>query len=359
MITRRGISFVVLIAALILGQSSLTVGQNPRNQQQAQAPAIGPKFSSEPEQTAFQAVQNEANPATRITLADTFLTTYPNSELAFYVHRFRMEAFTRSGNAKEAIAAAETALDLETKFLEKLTAQADADANTRNRPRNAPPPIDKNSAAFKAFADQTQKSKLYYYQNIMNSYQQLNDAPKTLEFGEKALGMDPENLLTLLTVSAVMAERPPASELDRAQHFKRAEELGKKAATKVNELVTSPAAAQMAEAQKAGLLSNVHQTLGTIYLAEKKYGDAQKEFLAAITAKKDDPVSYFRLGLAYAQDQPEKLDPALDAMAKSVYLKGVTQAQAMDLLKKLYEAKKKSLDGLEAFVQESGQKIGQ
>jgi tetratricopeptide (TPR) repeat protein len=268
-----------------------------------------------------------------------------------------MESFARLNRPRDAAAAGEAALALETKYLADMNARADADAAQRNRPRDAPPPVDRNSAAFKTLVTEFDKGKLYYYQNLMNFYQQLNDSTKTIEWGDKALSVDPQNLAALLTVSNTMAERPPADELSREAHFKRAEELAKKGESGVNNLING-AGAQMAATQKAGLQAGVHQTLGAIYLAQKKYSDAQKSLLTALTFEKD-PVTYLRLGLAYAQATPERVDEAMDAMAKSVYLKGVTEAQARDLLQKLYQAKKRSLDGIEDFIQAAGQKINQ
>jgi tetratricopeptide (TPR) repeat protein len=345
--------------ALILSQSMQAQAQQTRrnNQEQAQGPSYLPSAQSDQEYTAFIAVQNEANPATRITLGDTFLTTYPNSQLAGFVNRFRMEAFSRLNRPRDAVAAGEAALALEDKYLADMTARADADAAQRNRPRDAGPPIDKNSAAFKTLVTEFDKGKLYYYQNLMNSYQQLNDPAKTIEYGEKALAMDAQNLAALLTVSNTMAERPPADERAKEAHFKRAEDLGKKAESGVTNLING-AGAQMTAAQKAGLQAGVHQTLGAVYLGQKKYNDAQKSLLTALTFEKD-AVTYLRLGLAYAQATPERIDEAMDAMAKSVYLKGVTEAQARDLLQKLYQARKRSLDGLEDFIQAAGQKINQ
>jgi tetratricopeptide (TPR) repeat protein len=253
--------------------------------------------------------------------------------------------------------------------MEDLLKKADADAaaakaagdnrdNRNNRGRgNTPPPLDKNSPEFKEFAEQTERGMMYYYQNIMDSYQMLNDAPKTIEYAEKALGQDPEDLLTLLTLSSVLAERPSADAKEKDQQMKRAEEYGKKALSKVNAFLSSPAAAQVAPEQKAGLTSQVHQTLGLVYLNQKKFGDSQKEYLIAIGAKKDDPVSYYRIGLAYAQDN--KIDLALEALAKSVFLKGITESQARDILQQLYQNKNKSLEGLDAFIASAGQKIGQ
>jgi hypothetical protein len=49
----------------------------------------------------------------------------------------------------------------------------------------------------------------------------------------------------------------------------------------------------------------------------------------------------------------------MQALAKSVYLKGITEPQATDILKKMYQAKKKSLDGFDEYVKDAGQKISQ
>jgi len=360
MIISKGTRWTALILAMAVGQSLTAAPQGPRNNQQQAAAApqpVGPAAASNEELTAFRAVQAETNPATRITLADTFLTTYPSSEFNGYIHRFRMEAFAAQNKHKEAIAAAETALDLENKLVAGMIAKADADAAVKNRPRNAPPPLDKNSPAFKTFLSDAGLSRLMYYQRIMTSYRQLNDAPKAMEYGEKALAQDPENIAFILPVSQIMAERVPASELDKEPHLKRAEELSKKAVTKVAEFLESNGAALPAD-QKAGFSADVHFTLGTVYLAEKKFGDAEKEFLASLTSKKE-PVAYFRLGLAYGRETPPKVDLAMDALAKSVFLKGVTEEQARDILSKLYQERKKSMDGFDDFVKEAGSKIGQ
>ena len=48
----------------------------------------------------------------------------------------------------------------------------------------------------------------------------------------------------------------------------------------------------------------------------------------------------------------------MEALAKSVYLKGATGAQANDVLKQLYQNVKKSMDGYDDFVKAAGAKIG-
>jgi tetratricopeptide (TPR) repeat protein len=199
---------------------------------------------------------------------------------------------------------------------------------------------------------------MYYYQNLMSDYQALNDAPKTIEWAQKALGQQPDDLLTLLTLSSVMAARPSNDSKEMEKQMKEAEEHAKKALSQVNALVNNPAGAQMKPEDKAGLISSAHQTLGRIYFNTKKYPEAQREYGAAIVAKKDDGDSYFYMGLALAQDKPPKVDDAMENLAKSVYLKGPSQPQANDVLKQLYQNVKKSMDGYDDFIKAAGAKIG-
>jgi len=378
MSTKRGIAFLAIVALIVTGSVLDASAQRGRNQQQQQQqaappPRVGPAPKSPEEAAAFQATRTAPNGPGRVTLADNFLTTYPDSELTGYIQRFRMEALKATNKLKEAVVAGETALAFEVKFMEDLIKRIDeeqaaakaAEANNRggnNRDRNRnqpppPPPLDRNSPAFQQFAQETERALMYYYQNIMDCYQMLNDAPKTIEYAEKALGQDPEDLLSLLTISSVMAERPAADEKAKADQMKKAEEYGKKALGKVNAFLSSPAAAQVGPDQKNGLTSQVNQTMGLIYLNQKKYGDSQKAYQIAIAAKNDDPVAYFRYGLALAQDN--KIDLGMEALAKSVFLKGLTETQARDVLQQLYQGKNKSLEGLDAYIQTQGAKIGQ
>jgi tetratricopeptide (TPR) repeat protein len=372
MITRKGVAVSAMLLTLTLS-GPLMAQRPPRNAnagQQAAPPVdYSPRPQSQEEFMAFDAMNKEPNPANKITLADQFLTTYPNSNLAGFVQRFRMDAFTRMGKYKEAIAAGEQGLALETKYLENLIAKADAEAAAaKNAPKDdkkkdnknappAPPPIDKESPAFKQLTDNTEKAMMYYYQNLMSNYQQINDAAKTIEWAQKALGQDPEDLLTLLTLSSVMAARPSQDAKEMEKQMKEAEEHGKKALAKINALLASPMAAQMRPEDKASLGSTAHQTLGRVYYNLKKYPESQREFGAAIVAKKDDPETYFYMGLALAQDKPPKVDAAMESLGKSVFLKGATEAQATEILKQMYQNVKKTMDGYDEFVKAAGAKI--
>ena len=106
-----------------------------------------------------------------------------------------------------------------------------------------------------------------------------------------------------------------------------------------------------------GLTAQLHYTLGLVYLRQKRLGSSQQEFMTALKSKPNDPITYYRLGLAYVQDM--KNDQAMDAFAKSAFLKGVSEQPARDNLKALYVMKNKSEQGLDDFIQTSGTKIGQ
>ena len=49
----------------------------------------------------------------------------------------------------------------------------------------------------------------------------------------------------------------------------------------------------------------------------------------------------------------------MEALGKSVFLKGVSEANARELLKQLYVQKNKSEQGIDDYIKTAGSKIGQ
>jgi len=369
MIIGRGTAFRAILFALTF--SLLAFGQGRRNgqqqqQEQAQAPppGVGPAPQSKDEAEAFTALQKEQDPAKKAEMAEAFVAKYANSDFTQYAQTFRLTAYSQLGKPKESIDAAEKAIDSTVKFGEKLVAKADADAklsdkdkeNLKKKDKNVVF-LDKESPQFKLFMSQAEQRILAFYQSIVASYQQLNDAAKMMEWGEKALGFKPDDINTLAMLSNVMAERPPANEEEKAKQMKRAEELANDALTALPKFLASPEAASLTAPAKAELSAQMHYTLGLVYLHQKKLGPSQQEFLTAVQSKPNDPITYYRLGIAYVQDM--KNDQAMEALAKSVFLKGVSEAGARDILKQLYVNKNKSEQGLEDYIKTAGAKIGQ
>jgi hypothetical protein len=373
MITRRSPVLWVFVLGLGLAMSSSAFAQGRRNQQQQQQQqqqqaqaqqGVGPAPQTKDEADAFNTLQKEQAPDKKVELAEAFVAKYPNSDFVQYAQTFRVTAYTQLGKHKEAIAAAEQAIDATVKFGEKLVAKADADAklsdkdkeNVKKKDKNAVF-LDKDSPQFQAFMNQSEQRILAYYQSIIQGYQQLNDAARMMEWGEKALGFKPDDLNTLMMLSNVMAERPPTNEAEKAKQMTRAEELANQAVAGLPAFLSSPDAASLSPAAKGDLTSQAHYTLGLIYLHQKKFGPAEQEFLTALKSKANDPITYYRLGIAYVQDM--KNDLAMEALGKSVFLKGVSEAGARDILKQLWVNKNKSEQGLEDYIKSAGAKIGQ
>jgi len=217
--------------------------------------------------------------------------------------------------------------------------------------------LDKDSPQFQQFMAQSEQRILAFYQAIIQSYQQLNDAPKMLEWGEKALGFKPDDVNTLLMLSNVMAERPPTNDAEKTKQMKRAEELANQALEVLPTFLSSPDAANLPPQGKADMTAQAHYTLGLIYLHQKKLGPSEQEFLTALKSKPNDPITYYRLGIAYVQDM--KNDQAMEALGKSVFLKGVSEQGARDILKQLWVNKNKSEQGMDEYIKAAGAKIGQ
>jgi hypothetical protein len=51
----------------------------------------------------------------------------------------------------------------------------------------------------------------------MQSYQQLNNFDKTVEYGDKLLALNPKDLPAFLTLSSILPERLPPAEDKKAQ----------------------------------------------------------------------------------------------------------------------------------------------
>jgi hypothetical protein len=362
------LTLAISMPALAVGRQQQVTGRRNQQKEQQAAPAapqnVGPLAQSKDELDAYMGLQNEQNPGKKIELADAFIAKYPNSDFVQYGHSIKVTAFNQTGNPKEAVASAEKAIDSIIKFGEKLVAKAEADAKLTDKEKEALRKKDKNavfldktSPQFQAFMNQSEQRILLLYQTVIQDYQQLNDAPKILEWGEKALGFKPDDLNTLATLSNVMAERPPTNEEEKTKQMKRAEELANQALTQLPVFLGSPEGKNLSAQNKSEVTSQLHYTLGLIYLHQKRLGSSEQEFTTAIQAKPNDPITYYRLGIAYVQDV--KNDQAMEALGKSVFLKGISEAGARDILKQLYVQKNKSEQGLEDYIKNTGAKIGQ
>jgi tetratricopeptide (TPR) repeat protein len=238
------------------------------------------------------------------------------------------------------------------------------------------------------FPQADNNAKKFVYQRVMQSYQAQNNFEKTVEYGEKLLAVDPSDLPALLTLSSILPERlPQDDEAKKNQQLDKAMDYSQKAMSQVNALVSGPKPAQISDQQwaeeKNKLLAAVHSSIGLVHLNKKEYDKATAEYEKSTSLVRNNPIDYYRLGIAYsfqARNQAKELnelvaglqsqtnpdlsakeakekqfaeirDKAIDALAKSVALKGVTEQQARTELEKLYKSKNSnSLEGLDNLI---------
>ena len=349
---------------------------------------------SEAEFDAVNAIEAEESAINRLTLSDAFLTEYPESEMTHDVLRYRLQTYVNLANNQGMLTAGEAFIAAENEFfLAKVISIDDPDDTdgftefqishfqnmtyafqsmmTANSGLNrvdetarygdlafdaASQTWDIQSQAMEVGSPEYQEAdqrrnqaQLFFLQNVMSAYQGANNADKTIEYAERALNIDPQSLATLITISSVLAERPPEDESQREEHFESAEEYAEQALD-VLERFLDAAGGQIDAGQRANLLSGAHFTLGTVYLNQEEWGDAQDEFEEALELVPTDAVAYLRLGMAYARD--EEAEDAMEALARSIFLNGPDQAR--DLLEQIYEVRNDGLTGIDAFIQSQG-----
>ena len=381
----------VLMLAMVSLLAAPAVSQGERDQR------LMAMAESQEEFDAAQAIEAEQSPVNRLTMTSAFLTDYPESELAYQILLNRLRTYVDLNNNQGTLTEGQAYVDAQTAFYDAKTSAIDDPSDVSgytqfqldhfnnltyahqsmmnassalNQPEDAAryaelgletaaqawdgrsQLVEDGTPAFQEAEQQYRQVQLFLLQTVMSTYQNANDAENTIAYAERALEIDPESLITLLSISTVMAERPPENESEIEEHFETAQDYAEKALENLERFLDA-AGAQIGAEQRAGLLSGAHMTLGTVHLNREDWGDAQDEFEEALEFGPRDPIAYLRLGMAYARD--EEADNAMESLARSVFLNGPPQAR--ELLEQIYEVRNEDLTGLDAFIQSQGAEI--
>jgi hypothetical protein len=249
---------------------------------------------------------------------------------------------------------------------------------------------DKFSGGFPK-ADNATKALVYTY--AMAGAQATNNAAKIVDYGDKVLASDPNNLQALVLVSTTI---PQGMAQDRAANDK-ALDLSAKALAGVQQYFSQPKPAQMNDAQwkqaRVEYEDQLHTARGLVYFNRTEYPKSIEEFEAVVKNSPKDPVARMYLGFAFRSQaadaskvtleafdaenaaikakaaQPEidelvakrqftqedfttKRDRAIDELARAVATGDQRVAkQAKDALDALWKTKNnESLDGLDQFI---------
>jgi tetratricopeptide (TPR) repeat protein len=324
------------------------------------------QFKTDQESTAYYAFFNEPNAAKKAELAETFLAGFKDSEL-------RSDAFLTLGAAYQNAQNWAKVLDVAARFDQEFpTAEARRKATT--------------------------------YDRAMTAAQMAGNFEKIIEYGDKLLSVDSNNLNAQITLSSMIPEQLPQAEPARIAALNKAFDLGNKAHNQVEAMFKGPKAEGFTDAQwaqqKTILDAQVHATLGIIHLMKSEYDDSvfMYEYVVELTPK--DGVSQYRLGLGYSgqaseaskrlaeaiaaentakarradqieidelvavsrgiqDDAVQKRDKAIDSLARAVAIGGVIAQQARSELERLYKIKNNdSLSGLDALITAKKAELG-
>jgi tetratricopeptide (TPR) repeat protein len=323
-----------------------------------QAPAAGPQAKTPAEYNAYKAVYDEQAAPKKAELAEKFITDFKDSELMSQAYTMLVGAYAKAQNWTKVMDAADRA-----------AAYPKADA----------------------------KLKGFAFGNAMVAAQQANVFEKIVEYGDKLLAVDPNDLNAMITLSSMLPERLPADEAAKKAALDKANTLATKAMAGVTQLFSQPKPAQFSDAdwnaQKAQLEGNLHATMGFVALNNRDYPKAVEHYETALKSIPKDGIAHFRLGLAYQfltsdaskavveaikaenqaksekadqvqideliakrqgfeQDLNDKRDKAIDQLATAVAIGGVVQQPAREALTKLYQSKTAdgSTSGLEELI---------
>ena len=324
------------------------------------AQAKGPQPKTQAEYNAYKALYDEQNPQKKAELGEKFLTDFKESDFIANTYTMIIGANTRAQNWAKVIDAAERAVAS---------------------------PVAANDNKLKAFA----------YANAMVAAQNRNEPDKVLAYGDKVLAIDPNDLNTMITLSAVIPAKLPTDEAGKKAALDKAERLARNALTGIQPLLAQ--APPTTKPQIVQIESQLHGTLGLIAYDRPDYIKSIEEYDAAIKGNPKDDVAHFYLGADYqaltAQasklyqdavkaendakaakaDQPtidelaakrqglendvrEKRDKAIEEYAIAVAIGGVVAKDARAALEKLWQNKNDNLNGMDEFIAEKKKQLG-
>ncbi|MEW5979852.1 MAG: hypothetical protein AB1898_28995 [Acidobacteriota bacterium] len=320
-----------------------------------------PQAKTKAEYDAYLALFNEQDLTKKVDLAAKFIAEYPASELKPAAYQMQVDSYFNLNQAAKVVESGE-------KFMQE-------------------------------YPEAEPATKKFVLLKMMSSYQRLNNFEKTVDTGDQILAIDANDLAALLTLSSVLPERlPPDDEAKRSTQLDKAMDIAKRAMEEVNKLISGPKPAAISDQQwadeKNRLQASVNSAIGLVHLNKKEYQPAQEYYEKATSLARNNPVDFFRLGYIYAiearnvgkelndmiaalqnQQNPDQAaadaakekekvfnelrDKAIDAYAKSVALKGVTEQQANSELEKLWKNKNDSLEGLPDFIAQAKAQLEQ
>ena len=322
-------------------------------------PARAQQAKSKAEYDAYKAMYDEQEPLRKAQFAEVFLSDYGDSEFIPAAFQLLSNAYVSARNWRKVVETAER--------FDQTAPDADS------------------------------KVKGFMYQRAMAAAEQGRDVAKVIEYGEKVLQVDRNNLGALLTLSTVITDNLPADDAQQESSLGKAFQLANRARVQAQQALQSKPAnltdAQW-DAQRMAVFSRIYMTLGVVHYTRGDYEQAADQYQRVIEYNPRDPFAHLQLGLSHeyqaagksslvldalAEENEAKtnrqeqavldelvarrealegevlgeMDLAIDSLAKAVALGGQAGSLARVELEKLYRRKNEdSLDGLDELIEE-------
>jgi tetratricopeptide (TPR) repeat protein len=241
--------------------------------------------------------------------------------------------------------------------------------------------------------------------NALQAAQQSNNFDKIMEYGDKTLANNPNDLNAQMVLSALIPERLPPDGPAKTQAINKAMDLANKAHDQVEALFkgAKPADVDQAtwDAQRTQFTALVHATLGLIHYTKGEYNESIAMYETVVPLTPKDQRAWLLIGIGYGVQTTEaqklvaeayekenaaiaaradqiqiddlkaqrealkadfdgKLAKTVDALAKAVAVPdmGFTQP-AREQLQKYYRVQNAdSLDGMDAFIAQKKAELG-
>jgi tetratricopeptide (TPR) repeat protein len=155
----------------------------------------------------------------------------------------------------------------------------------------------------------------------MQKYQQVNNADKMLEMGQKALTIDPDDPEALVGVATVEAERTRDTDLDKDQKLAEAKKDAERSLITVDtDVPTSGYPPERIAQYKGFIRSEAYAVIGTLEYNAKNWPEAEANLRKSIEAFPEQLDSVAVLRLAIALDNENKIPEGLKYANQAVDL---------------------------------------
>jgi tetratricopeptide (TPR) repeat protein len=296
---------------------------------------------TEEEFNAWTAIQNEKGVSKKAELIFSFLKEKPKSAYKPNVMAEYQKVIIDLKNAKqwnEIIALGDKFLDVAPgdDFTEKALVVAYAETN--------------NMRGFATYGEKAyaQKPSAALALAIAQAYQKLGNDAKYVQWREKVLAQDPENVDILVD----MTQRYSASQnLPQAVKYARMCLKALPTAKKPEEIN-----AQAWQNKVSAGYAVAYGVIGANAYQNNNFAEAITNFANSVKYYKNNDSAYYHMGLSYWRQN--KLDPAMLNFAKSYILRGSTSAAAKKYLDQLWKSgHRNSLAGQERVIDRARQDL--